>query len=820
MSHVTTPLGTLQQFNINNWLLSMQCSQYLPLFQDLNIVTLDLILQLDYESLKEIGVSRVGDLLRLERSIIRMQRIRKIKRAKKTGKVIYTLKSDELVNHMVEYMSSRMVSLDVSNQHNGNLTKRSNNEYSPSNEQSTNKPLMANNNNSSSTINSIDSTDTISSANNASTNSTIILDKSIASFILSSGSVKKMNISGCYTAEQVKKKLLKKLNMKNELPESYRFFYVIHENNGKKYKLHLMFDVELVSLVRLNDRFEKNRIIFCKVDENPTKEALQTSKKVAIKNKEISKEKKEKELSFDATLIQPRSRKQMFEQRPPSELISSNLAEYFPETSSSELKQTIKNSVRYSVRMSRAYSRLSMMMPANKLPTMLQSRTVGDVLMNNANEIDEAVLGDDKDFMNIMNSYKQRPKSRFIPGHNAPPLPLTPPSASPNNTLVSDSNSRRSSIRKNRLSVAVSKNSKIELMDVDGDSRRNNHTALDGSDGGINGDDDDDLDDDLDDVMNDLLPKDNFGSVGSGGNKDSSSDPDSLYINTGPKHWLKGKKIGAGSFGSVYLGLNSFTGELMAVKQVEIPNIGELEVSTQRNNEDEDTLKGGSTHQQSMIEALQREMALLKELKHEKIVRYLGSLNDGTYLNIFLEYVPGGSITAMLNNYGPFKEPLIRNFTRQILIGLKYLHSKNIIHRDIKGGNILIDNNGGAKISDFGISKKIETSNNKRASMQGSVYWMAPEVVKQIGSSSKSDIWSLGCLIIEMFTGKHPFPEFSQMQAIFKLGMSATPQIPEGITEDGKNFLQKTFIIEYDKRPSANELLKHSFLNSLIIADN
>lgn len=159
--------------------------------------------------------------------------------------------------------------------------------------------------------------------------------------------------------------------------------------------------------------------------------------------------------------------------------------------------------------------------------------------------------------------------------------------------------------------------------------------------------------------------------------------------------------------------MDAQSGLLMAVKQVELGSGKNVE------------------RKRGMIEALEREIELLKELQHENIVQYLGEIDmflasveqeaddvdssiDGTHLNIFLEYVPGGSIAALLNNYGAFEEALVRNFVRQILTGLNYLHEREIIHRDIKGANILVDNKGGIKISDFGISKKVESSKSSR----------------------------------------------------------------------------------------------------------
>jgi len=274
--------------------------------------------------------------------------------------------------------------------------------------------------------------------------------------------------------------------------------------------------------------------------------------------------------------------------------------------------------------------------------------------------------------------------------------------------------------------------------------------------------------------------------------------------------WMKGALIGQGSFGSVYLALHAVTGELLAVKQVETPSPG----ADSKND----------ARKKSMIDALKREISFLRELQHPNIVQYLGASSSADHLNIFLEYVPGGSVQTMLNSYGALKEPLIRSFVRQIVTGLAYLHGRDIIHRDIKGANILVDNKGGIKISDFGISKKIEASNllngagnNKnRPSLQGSVFWMAPEVVKQTSYTRKADIWSLGCLVIEMMTGTHPFPDCSQLQAIFKIGgAKISPTIPDEASPDARTFLTSTFEVDQQKRPSAEELSVSPFLNPI-----
>ncbi|KAI8871702.1 MEK kinase [Ramicandelaber brevisporus] len=283
-----------------------------------------------------------------------------------------------------------------------------------------------------------------------------------------------------------------------------------------------------------------------------------------------------------------------------------------------------------------------------------------------------------------------------------------------------------------------------------------------------------------------------------------------------PRKCILGMMIGQGSFGKVYMALNSQTGELIAVKQVHIPRSSSSSSPEQ------------VAHKQEVVESLQKEISLLKSLNHKHIVRYLAAEREDDHLNIYLEYIPGGSIASMLETFGKFSEEMVRKYILQTLDGLAYLHDKGFVHRDIKGGNILVNTDGMVKISDFGISKRVDddeessstSGNPNRASLQGSIFWMSPEVVKSSSYTKKGDIWSVGCLVIEMFIATHPFPDATGPQALFKIGTYCKPALPEKISELAKDFIEKCLQIEYEKRPTAHELKAHKFVKGFDITSN
>jgi serine/threonine protein kinase len=273
-----------------------------------------------------------------------------------------------------------------------------------------------------------------------------------------------------------------------------------------------------------------------------------------------------------------------------------------------------------------------------------------------------------------------------------------------------------------------------------------------------------------------------------------------------PFSWTKGELIGIGAFGRVFSALNNVTGELVAVKQVSFAK--------------DEALQGRVAEH---IKALEAEVEVLKTLKHENIVRYLGTEITQDSLHIFLEYVPGGSIASLLAKFGAFPESVIRVYTAQLLRGLEYLHQKGIMHRDIKGANILIDKHGTVKLADFGASKKIEdlaTVGSGSKSIRGTPYWMAPEVIKQTGHGRPADIWSLACTVIEMATGKPPWSSYTApVAAMFQIASSKDPPpLPEHLSREAKDFLLLCFNRSVGPEVVVEYVCTHAWVGVLLSA--
>ncbi|KAJ7293494.1 MAP kinase [Mycena rebaudengoi] len=263
---------------------------------------------------------------------------------------------------------------------------------------------------------------------------------------------------------------------------------------------------------------------------------------------------------------------------------------------------------------------------------------------------------------------------------------------------------------------------------------------------------------------------------------DTSSQPESPSTSEGPTtfKWVRGELIGRGTYGRVYLALNATTGEMIAVKQVEIPR-----TASDKND----------SRQVTVVQALKFESETLKVLDHPNIVQYLGF--EETPANLSMK--------------------VTKSFTSQILAGLEYLHSKGILHRDLKSDNILVEMTGVCKISDFGISKRTDDHNDAHTAMQGTVFWMAPEVIntQKKGYNFKIDIWSIGCVVLEMWAGTRPWLGDEMVAVMFKLFQSKLPPpVPDGLvlTPLADDFRLKCFAINPEERPPAAELRKHPYL--------
>lgn len=174
-------------------------------------------------------------------------------------------------------------------------------------------------------------------------------------------------------------------------------------------------------------------------------------------------------------------------------------------------------------------------------------------------------------------------------------------------------------------------------------------------------------------------------------------------------------------------------------------------------------------------------------------------------------YAEGGSLMSTLKAFGAFPEKLVASFCMKILNGLEYLHANQVVHCDLKAANILTTKTGDVKLSDFGVSLNLKKTKVDANDVSGTPNWMAPEVIELKGASSKSDIWSLGCTLIELITGKPPYADLIAMSAMFRIVEDDHPPLPE-VSELMHDFLLCCFQKHPQDRPSATELLDHPWL--------
>ncbi|GAA5997736.1 hypothetical protein JCM5350_000713 [Sporobolomyces pararoseus] len=257
-----------------------------------------------------------------------------------------------------------------------------------------------------------------------------------------------------------------------------------------------------------------------------------------------------------------------------------------------------------------------------------------------------------------------------------------------------------------------------------------------------------------------------------------------------------GECIGKGQFGTVYRALNLNTGQVVAVKRIQLEGKTEAE-----------------------IEQLSNEVSLLQRLNHPAIVRYQGLLRSENYLNIILEYAESGSLQTTLRQFGQLPEGLVASYVVKILEGLAYLHEQGVVHCDLKAANILSTKTGNTKLSDFGVSLNLHAIKNTQGfgggakDVQGTPNWMAPEVIEMRGALPASDIWSLGCTVVELIDGRPPYSDLVAMSAMFRIVEDENgPPVPESSSRELKAFLARCFKKDPRERPTATELFDDPWL--------
>ncbi|KAI8609463.1 kinase-like domain-containing protein [Chytriomyces sp. MP71] len=249
------------------------------------------------------------------------------------------------------------------------------------------------------------------------------------------------------------------------------------------------------------------------------------------------------------------------------------------------------------------------------------------------------------------------------------------------------------------------------------------------------------------------------------------------------------QKLGEGSYGTVYRAVHQRTGTVVAVKILPV---------------------GGTDITQSI-----KEISFMTGIQSPYVVEYYGSYLRDTELWIVMEFCGAGSVSDLMETCNmTLSEDQISVVCRYVLKGLAYMHGMRKIHRDIKAGNILVNDKGESKLADFGVSGQLSEATMKRQTVIGTPFWIAPEVIQEVGYGTQADIWSLGITCIEMADGRPPYSDIHPMRAIFMIPSKPPPRLEdeERYSKVFRQFVARCLTKDPKLRPSAEELLNDSFL--------